>query len=65
MTPTWISKEVDATETMIERVAACFALKPKHLAGDVAYQRTYPSYCISHLRASVLAEIFDAFFKKV
>ena len=24
MTPTWISKEVDATETMIERVAACF-----------------------------------------
>jgi transposase len=36
-TPTRISKEVDATETMIERVAERFALKPKHLAGDVAY----------------------------
>jgi transposase len=36
-TPTRISKEVDATETMIERVEAQFALKPKHLAGDVAY----------------------------
>ena len=36
-TPTRISKEVGATETMIERVAERFALKPKHLAGDVAY----------------------------
>ena len=36
-TPTRISKEVDATETMIERVEQRFALKPDHLAGDVAY----------------------------
>jgi len=36
-TPTRISKEVDATETMIERTEERFALKPKHLAGDVAY----------------------------
>ena len=36
-TPTRISKEVDATETMIERTEDRFALKPKHLAGDVAY----------------------------
>ena len=36
-TPTRISKEVDATETMIERTHERFALKPKHLAGDVAY----------------------------
>jgi transposase len=36
-TPTRISKEVDATETMIERVEERFALKPKHVAGDVAY----------------------------
>lgn len=36
-TPTRISKEVDATETMIERVAERFALTPGHLAGDVAY----------------------------
>jgi transposase len=36
-TPTRISKEVDATETMIERVEERFGLKPKHLAGDVAY----------------------------
>ena len=36
-TPTRISKEVDATETMIERCEERFALKPKHLAGDVAY----------------------------
>jgi transposase len=36
-TPTRISKEVDATETMIERVAERFALKPDHIAGDVAY----------------------------
>ena len=36
-TPTRISKEVDATETMIERVEERFDLKPDHLAGDVAY----------------------------
>ena len=36
-TPTRISKEVDAAETMIERVAQRFALKPDHVAGDVAY----------------------------
>ena len=36
-TPTRISKEVDASETMIERVAARFALKPDRIAGDVAY----------------------------
>ena len=36
-TPTRISKEVDASETMIERVAERFALKPDHVAGDVAY----------------------------
>lgn len=36
-TPTRISKEVDATEIMIERVEERFALKPKHVAGDVAY----------------------------
>jgi transposase len=36
-TPTRISKEVDATETMIERAADRFALKPNHVAGDVAY----------------------------
>ena len=36
-TPTRISKEVNATETMIERTHERFALKPKHLAGDVAY----------------------------
>ncbi len=36
-TPTRISKEVDASETMLERTEERFALKPKHLAGDVAY----------------------------
>jgi transposase len=36
-TPTRLSKEVAITETMIERVAERFALKPKHVAGDVAY----------------------------
>ncbi len=36
-TPTRISKEVDATETMIERVEERFTLKPDRLAGDVAY----------------------------
>ena len=32
-TPTRISKEVDATETMIARAVARFALTPDHLAG--------------------------------
>ena len=36
-TPTRISKEVDAAETMIERTQERFALKPERLAGDVAY----------------------------
>jgi hypothetical protein len=36
-TPTRISKEVDAAETMVERVEERFALKPDHVAGDVAY----------------------------
>ena len=36
-TPTRISKEVDAAETMIERTQERFALKPDRLAGDVAY----------------------------
>ena len=36
-TPTRISKEVDATETMVERTEERFALKPDHIAGDVAY----------------------------
>ena len=36
-TPTRISKEVDATETMVARTQERFGLKPKHLAGDVAY----------------------------
>ena len=36
-TPTRISKEVDATESMIERVEERFALKPDRVAGDVAY----------------------------
>ena len=36
-TPTRISKEVDATETMIERTRDRFGLKPGHVAGDVAY----------------------------
>jgi hypothetical protein len=36
-TPTRISKEVDATETMIERTQERFDLKPDNLAGDVAY----------------------------
>ena len=36
-TPTCISKEVDATETMIERTEQRFDLKPDHIAGDVAY----------------------------
>ncbi len=36
-TPTRISKEVDATETMVARTEDCFDLKPDRLAGDVAY----------------------------
>jgi transposase len=36
-TPTRISKEVDATETMLERTVARFALAPDYLAADVAY----------------------------
>ena len=36
-TPTRITKEVDATATMIERTEDRFALKPNHVAGDVAY----------------------------
>ncbi len=36
-TPTRISKEVDATATMIERTQDRFGLKPGRLAGDVAY----------------------------
>jgi transposase len=36
-TPTRISKEVDATETMIERTQDRFGLKPDRIAGDVAY----------------------------
>ncbi len=35
-TPTRISKEVDATETMIERTEECFDLTPERIAGDVA-----------------------------
>ncbi len=36
-TPTRISKEVDAAETMVERTEDRFGLKPSHIAGDVAY----------------------------
>lgn len=36
-TPTRISKEVDAAQTMIERTDDCFGLKPERLAADVAY----------------------------
>jgi len=36
-TPTRLSKEVDATETMIDRTEDRFGLKPDRLAGDVAY----------------------------
>ena len=36
-TPTRITKEVDATETMIERTEGRFGLTPNHVAGDVAY----------------------------
>ncbi len=36
-TPTRISKEVDAVETMVERSHERLDLKPKRIAGDVAY----------------------------
>ena len=36
-TPTLISNEVDATETMIKRTKDRFGLKPDRIAGDVAY----------------------------
>jgi len=36
-TPTRISKEVDATETMIERTEDRFGIKPERIAADVAY----------------------------
>jgi len=36
-TPTRISKEVDATETMVARTEERFDLKPDNIAGDVAY----------------------------
>ena len=36
-TPTRISREVDATETMIERTEDRFGFKPETVAGDVAY----------------------------
>jgi hypothetical protein len=36
-TPTRISMEVDATETMIDRTEGRFGLKPERIAGDVAY----------------------------
>ena len=36
-TPTRLSKEVDATETMIDRTEDRFGLKPDRIAGDVAY----------------------------
>lgn len=36
-TPTRISKEVDATETMLDRVQDTFELEPDWITGDVAY----------------------------
>jgi len=36
-TPTRISKEVAAAETMVERAEARFDLRPRRIAGDVAY----------------------------
>ena len=36
-TPTRIDREVAATGTMVERARERFALKPRHIAGDVAY----------------------------
>ena len=35
--PTRISKEVEATETMLDRCRNRFGLAPNHIAGDVAY----------------------------
>jgi len=36
-TPTRITRKVDATEIMLERTEERFALKPNHVASDVAY----------------------------
>ncbi len=36
-TPTRISKEVEATRTMVARTAERLDLKPSRIAGDVAY----------------------------
>ncbi|WP_069189049.1 IS1182 family transposase, partial [Candidatus Terasakiella magnetica] len=36
-TPTRITKEVEATENMLERTENRFDLKPNHIAGDMAY----------------------------
>ena len=36
-TPTRITKEVDATETMIIRTEERFGLRPERIAADVAY----------------------------
>jgi transposase len=36
-TPTRISKEVEAAETMVARARGCFDLRPRRIAGDVAY----------------------------
>lgn len=36
-TPTRISMEVDAVETMLDRVEDRFALKPERITADVAY----------------------------
>lgn len=36
-TPTRITKEIDAAESMLERVEERFALKPERIAADVAY----------------------------
>ncbi len=38
-TPTRISKEVDATETMIARTEGRFGLKPERIAGDAIWRR--------------------------
>jgi transposase len=40
-TPTRLSKEVDATETMIDRTEDRFGLKPDRIAGDVAYHNAW------------------------
>ena len=36
-TPTRLSLEIEATETMVERIEDNFGLKPKRFAGDIAY----------------------------